>query len=101
MFEDLSAWTKLNEEEIARLRKERDELLQKNAAAGEKASELLAELQTERDLKLKAEERSATLQEKANQDAAVIERTTRERDEACWEAKCNTLKISSFKIELK
>ena len=44
--------------------------------AGEKASELLAELQIERDLKLKAEERSATLQENANQDAAVIERTT-------------------------
>ena len=66
MFEDLSARTKLDEEEITRLRKERDELLQKNAAASEKASELLAELQTERDLKLKAEERSTTLQEKAN-----------------------------------
>jgi len=66
MFEDLSARTKLDEEEIAKLRKERDELLQKNAVAGEKASELLAELQTEQDLKLKAEERSVTLQEKAN-----------------------------------
>ena len=55
--------------------------------ASEKASELLAELQTERDLNLKAEERSATLQEKANQDAAVIERTTRECDEARQEAK--------------
>ena len=31
-----------------------------------RAGELLAELQTERDLKLKAEERSATLQGKAN-----------------------------------
>ena len=61
MFEDLSARMKLDEEEIARLRKEQDELLQKNAAASERASELLAELQMERDLKLKAEERSATL----------------------------------------
>ena len=61
MFEDLSARTKLDEEEITRLRKERDELLQKNATASEKASELLAELQTERDLKLKAEERFAML----------------------------------------
>ena len=87
MFEDLSARTKLDEEEIARLRKEQDELLQKNAVASEKAGELLAELQTKRDLKLKAEERSATLQEKANQDAAVIEWTTRERDEARREAK--------------
>ena len=55
MFEDLLARTKLDEEEIARLRKERDELLHKNAVASEKASELLSELQTERDLKLKAE----------------------------------------------
>ena len=44
MFEDLSARTKLDEEEIARLRKERDELLQKNVVASEMAGELLAEL---------------------------------------------------------
>ena len=37
MFEDLSMRTKLDEEEIARL-------LQKNAAASERAGELLAEL---------------------------------------------------------
>ena len=54
MFEDLSVRTKLDEEEIARLRKERDELLQKNATASERAGKLLAELQTEQDLKLKA-----------------------------------------------
>ena len=56
MFEDLSARTKLDEEEIARLQKERAELLQKNAAASKRAGELLVEQQTERDLKLKAEE---------------------------------------------
>ena len=61
MFEDLSARSKLDEEEIARLRKERDELLQKNAVASEWASKLLAELETEQDLKLKAEERSMAL----------------------------------------
>ena len=87
MFEDWSVRTKLDEEEIAKLQNERDELLQKNAAASERAGELLAELQTERDLKLKAEERSATLQEKANQDAMVVDRAIRERDEAHWEAK--------------
>ena len=54
--------------------------------ASEKASELLAELQTEWDLKLKAEERSTTLQEKANQDAVVVNRAIRERDEARREA---------------
>ena len=81
MFEDLSVRTKLDEEEVTRLRKERDELLQKNAAASEWTGELLVELQTERDLKLKAEERSATLQEKANQDAVVIDRLCGQRDE--------------------
>ena len=44
MFEDLSARTKLDEAEIARLRKERDELLQKNAMASERVGELLTEL---------------------------------------------------------
>ena len=47
MFEDLSARVKLDEEATARLRKERDELLQKNAAASEWAGEPLVELQTE------------------------------------------------------
>jgi len=44
MFEDLSARTKLDEEEITRLQKEQDELLQKNATASERVGELLAEL---------------------------------------------------------
>ena len=80
MFEDLSARAKLDEEVTAKLRKEQDELLQKDAAASERAGELLAELQTEWDLKLKAEERSAMLQKKANQDAMVIDWLCRERD---------------------
>ena len=58
MFEDLLARVKLDEEDVARLQKERDELLQKEAAASERAGKLLAELEMERDLKLKAEERS-------------------------------------------
>ena len=44
MFEDLSVRTKLDDEEIARLQNERDELLQKNVVASEKTSELLVEL---------------------------------------------------------
>ena len=72
MFEDLSARVKLDEEDAAKLRKERDELLQKDAATNEQAGELLAELETERDLKLKAEERSAALQQRADQ--AIQER---------------------------
>ena len=61
MFEDLSARSKLDEEEIARLRKERDELLQRKAAADEKAGEVLKELEMERDLRRKAESRATAL----------------------------------------
>ena len=62
MFEDLSARSKLDEEEIVRLRKERDELLQRKAAAEEKAGEVLKELEMERDLRWKAESRAMALQ---------------------------------------
>ena len=55
MFEDLSVRVKLDEEATTRLRKEWDELLQKDAVASEQAVELLAKLEIERDLKLKAE----------------------------------------------
>ena len=54
MFKDLSVRVKVDEEETARLQKERDELLQKDAAAREQAVELLAELEMERELRLKA-----------------------------------------------
>ena len=72
MFEDLSARSKLDEEEIARLRKERDELLQRNAAANEKAGEVLKELEMERDLRRKAESRAMTLQQKVDEDVEVV-----------------------------
>ena len=66
MFEDLSARVKLDEEAVARIRKERDELLQKDAEASQRAIEVLAELETERDLRRKAKERSTALQQRAN-----------------------------------
>ena len=49
MFEDLSARVKQDEEAAARVRKVRDELLQKDADASQQAVELLAELETEWD----------------------------------------------------
>ena len=55
MFEDLSARVKVDEEATARLQKERDKLLQKDATASERADELLAELETERADELLAE----------------------------------------------
>ena len=83
MFEDLSARVKQDEEAAARIQKEWDKLLQKDAEASQRAIELLEELERERNLKLEAEERSATLQQRANQDAEVIARLRRERDELC------------------
>ena len=61
MFEDLSARSKLDGEEIARLKKERDELLERNATANEKASEVLKELEMEQDLRWKVENRAMAL----------------------------------------
>ena len=61
MFKDLSARVKLDEEAAARIRKEQDELLQKDAAASQWAVEVLAELEKEQDLRRKAEDRSTAL----------------------------------------
>ena len=72
MFEDLSVRSKLDGEEIARLQKERDELLQRNAAANEKADEVLKELEMERDLRRKAESRATALQRKVDEDVEVV-----------------------------
>ena len=72
MFEDLSARVKQDEEAAARVQKERDELLQKDADDSQRVVELLAELETKRDLKLKAEDRSTALQQRADQDAKAI-----------------------------
>ena len=81
MFEDLSARVKQDEEVAARVQKEWDELLQKDADASKRAVELLAELEMERDLKLKAEDRSTALQQRVDQDAKAIAWLCREREE--------------------
>jgi len=72
MFTDLSAKVKLEEEEAARILKERDELLEKNAQASKRAAEVLKELETERDLRRKAESRAVALQQKADEDVEVV-----------------------------
>jgi len=81
MFEDLLARVKLDEEAAARIPKEWDELLQKDAEASQRAIEVLAELETEQHLRQKAEDRSTALQQRANQDAKVTARLRREWDE--------------------
>ena len=82
MFEDLSARSKLDEEEIARLRKERDELLQRNATTNEKAGEVLKELEMERDLRQKAESRATALQQKVDEDVEVVRSLRADLDDA-------------------
>ena len=72
MFEDLAARSKLDGEEIARLQKERDELLQRNATVNEKAGEVLKELEMERELRREAESRATALQQKVDEDVAVV-----------------------------
>ena len=81
MFKDLSARVNLDEEAASRIQKEQDDLLQKDAAASERAVEVLAELEMERDLKWKAEDRSTALQQRVDQDAEVIARLHGEREE--------------------
>ena len=61
MFEDLSARVKLDEEAATRIQKEQDKLLRKDAEASQRAIEVLVELETERDLRRKAEARSVAL----------------------------------------
>ena len=80
MFEDLSVRVKQDAEEATRVRKEWDEMLQKDADARQQAVELLAELEMERDLRLKAEDRSTVLQRRVDQDAEETAWLRRERD---------------------
>ena len=61
MLQDLSMRVPQNGEVAARVRKEWDELLQKDAEACQWAVDLLAELEREGDLKLEAEDRSTAL----------------------------------------
>ncbi|XP_066385254.1 uncharacterized protein [Miscanthus floridulus] len=72
MFVDLSATVKLEEEEATRILKEWDELLEKDAQASKRAVEVLKELETERDLRRKAESRAMALQQKADEDVKVV-----------------------------
>jgi len=80
MFQDLSARVQQDEEAATQIRKEQDKLLQKDVEASKWAVDLLAELEMERDLKLRAKERSTTLQQRVNLDAKLIARLRRERD---------------------
>ena len=80
MLQDLAARAWQDAEEATRVQKQRDELLQRDAEARQRIIDLLEEVGKERELKLQAEERSATLEQRAKLDAEAIAQLCGERD---------------------
>ena len=80
-FEALSTRSWKDDKEDTRVRKERDELLQKDAKTRQQILDLLGEVEKERDLRLGAEEKLVALEKRVSLDAAVVARLHREWDE--------------------
>ena len=80
-FEDLSTRSQSDDEEATKVRKEQDELLQKDAETHQRILDLLAEVEKERELKLDAEGKLATLEKRASLDEAAVARLRKEWDE--------------------
>ena len=81
VFEALSTRSQRDNEEAAKVKKERDELLQKDAETHRWILDLLAEVEKERELKLEAEEKLAALERRASLDATAIAWLCKECDE--------------------
>ena len=77
-FEALSVRSRKDDEEAAKVRKEQDELLQKDAKTCQQILDLLGEIEKERDLKLEAEEKLVALEKRASLDATVVSRLRKE-----------------------
>ena len=80
-FEALSARSHKDDEEADRVRKEWDELLQKDAETHQRILDLLGEVEKERDLKMGAEEKLTALGKRVILDAAVVTQLCKEQDE--------------------
>ena len=80
-FEALSMRSRKDDEEATRVRKEQDELLQKDVETRQRILDLLGEIEKERDMKLGAEEKLATLEMRVSLDAATVARLRKEWDE--------------------
>ena len=70
-----------DEEEAAKVKRERDELLQKDAKTCRWILDLLAKVEKEWELKLGTKEKLVALEKKAILDAVVVARLRKERDE--------------------
>ena len=80
-FKALSAISWRDDEEAAKVRKERDKLLEKDAETRQRILDLLAEVEKERELKLGAEEKIVALEKRASIDAAAVTQLRKEWDE--------------------
>jgi len=80
-FKAPSARSRKDDEEAARVRKEWDELLQKDTKTRQWILGLLGEVEIKRDLRLGAEEKLTTLKKRASLDATAVTRLRKERDE--------------------
>ena len=80
-FEDLSTRSQSDDEEATKVRKEQDELLQKDAETRWRILDLLVEVEKEWELKLGTKEKLVALEKKAILDAVVVARLRKERDE--------------------
>jgi hypothetical protein len=80
MFTDLSERSRKDDEEAMWIKKERDELLPRDAEACQWILDLLGKVEKERNLKLGVEEKLAALEMRERQDAATIEQLRKERD---------------------
>ena len=80
-FEALSARSRKDDKEATRVRKEQDELLQKDTKTRQWILDLLCEVEKERDLKLGAKEKLVALEKRASLDAVTVARLRKERDE--------------------
>ena len=70
-----------DEEEAARVRREWDQLLQRDAETHQRILDLLAEAEKERELKLVDEEKFIALAWRTSQDAEAVAWLRKERDE--------------------
>ncbi|XP_066315515.1 uncharacterized protein [Miscanthus floridulus] len=80
-LDELSERAWWDQEDGARVWKEQDELLQWDAEIHQRIIDLLAKAEKEWDLRLGAEERSVTLEQRAKLDAEVVAQLRKERDE--------------------
>ena len=77
-FEALPTRVRQDEEEVARVRREQDELLQRDAETHQWILDLLANAEKEQELKLAVEEKLAALERRASQDAEAVARLCKE-----------------------